>query len=135
MSFDNDFRDDRWFCGRDDCYGDFRERNRMRNHVHEFLGSTSINDNRPHNHRFAGISGRAIPWGRSHVHEITTRTDSTDGHFHFIRDVSGEAINVGNGRHIHFVRGLTSFDDGHRHRYIFGTLIENPIDFRDFDWD
>lgn len=93
-------------------------------HVHEFLGSTSIADN-PHNHRFAGISGPAILRGNSHVHRIETLTDSTD-HIHRIEDFTGEAINVGGGRHVHLVRGTTSFDDGHRHNFIFATLIENP---------
>jgi hypothetical protein len=108
----------------DDC-----RRPRFRQHVHEFLGSTRLAEN-PHNHRFAGVSGPAIPRGRSHVHRIETLTDSTD-HVHRIEDFTGEAIEVGDGRHVHFVRGRTSFDDGHEHSYIFATLIENPIERRD----
>ena len=71
------------------------------------------------------LSGPAILRGNSHVHRIETLTDSTD-HIHRIEDFTGEAINVGGGRHVHLVRGTTSFDDGHRHNFIFATLIENP---------
>lgn len=107
---------------REDC-----RKERFRQHVHEFLGSTRISESgeEAHNHRFAGISGPAIPSGNSHVHRIVTITDNTD-HIHRIEDTTGEAIPVGGGRHVHFVRGVTTFEDGHRHEYIFATLIENP---------
>jgi hypothetical protein len=110
-----------------DRHRDEKEHERFRQHVHEFLGSTMISEEREeaHNHRFAGVSGPAIPTGGSHVHRIFTLTDSTD-HIHRIEDTSGPAINVGGGRHVHLVRGRTSFEDGHTHGYIFATLIENP---------
>ncbi|APQ74068.1 YmaF family protein [Clostridium botulinum] len=97
-------------------------------HVHEFLGSTRLAEiqTEPHNHRFAGVSGQAIRSGNSHVHRITTNTDFFN-HFYMINVLSGPAIPVGNGRHVHFVSGVTSFNDGHRHEFIFATLIEAPI--------
>jgi hypothetical protein len=97
-------------------------------HVHEFLGSTRLAelDEDPHNHRFAGVSGEAIPCGCSHVHEIMVRTDFFD-HFHFIKVITGPAIPVGKGRHVHFVKAITSCNDDHRHELIFATLIESPI--------
>lgn len=102
-------------------------------HVHEFTGSTRLAEleEDPHNHRFAGVSGQAIPVRGSHVHEIISRTDFFD-HFHVIRVITGPAIPVGNGRHVHFVRAVTSVNDQHRHRLIFATLIESPI-FEDED--
>lgn len=97
--------------------------NRHQGHVHEFLGSVCYADG--HTHRFAGITGPAIPYQNSHIHEIDTRTDNTN-HHHRIRAFTGPAINIGNGRHVHRATGETSFEDGHRHRYIFATLIERP---------
>ncbi|ABS40050.1 YmaF family protein [Clostridium botulinum] len=97
-------------------------------HVHEFLGSTRLAEiqTEPHNHRFAGVSGEAIRRGNSHVHKIKTNTDFFD-HFHMIDVTTGPAIPVGNGRHVHFVSGVTTLNDGHRHEFIFATLIEAPI--------
>ena len=97
-------------------------------HVHEFLGSVMIAERKedPHNHRFAGVSGQAIPYGRSHIHKIETKTDFYEEHFHNIFEKSGEAIPVGKGRHVHFVKGETTFNDGHRHDFIVATLIEDP---------
>jgi hypothetical protein len=95
-------------------------------HVHEFLGSTRFAGEDRHNHRFAGVSGPAIPYANSHVHEIMTRTDDDAGHHHFICLFSGPAYNVGGGRHVHLVNGRTSFDFGHQHSLIFATLIEDP---------
>lgn len=104
-------------------------------HVHEFVGSVrlaELNTEDVHNHRFAGVSGQAIPCkdgnGRvSHVHRIVTRTDFFNDHFHEIDVVTGPAIPVGKGRHVHFVYALTRERDGHRHAFIVATLIENPI--------
>ncbi|ACA54628.1 hypothetical protein FDC45_11395 [Clostridium botulinum] len=100
----------------------------MQTHVHEFLGSTRLAEiqTEPHNHRFAGVSGQAIRSGNSHVHRITTNTDFFD-HFHMINVLTGPAIPVGNGRHVHFVSGVTTVVDGHMHEFIFATLIEAPI--------
>ncbi len=110
-----------------------RKNNEKQKHVHEFLGSTEIaeEDDDPHNHRFAGVSGEAIPTSNgNHIHKICTRTDFFD-HFHEIEDCTGPAINVGNGRHVHYVRGKTTVNDGHCHRFQFATLIESPTILRD----
>ena len=104
-------------------------------HVHEFVGSVRLAELRTddvHNHRFAGVSGQAIPCkdsnGReSHIHRIVTRTDFFNDHFHEINVFTGPAIPVGKGRHVHFVYALTRERDGHRHAFIVATLIENPI--------
>ena len=44
--------------------------NRPIQHVHEVIGSTFIAErcNDPHNHRIAAVSGKAIPFMDSHVH-------------------------------------------------------------------
>lgn len=101
-------------------------------HVHEFLGSTRLAEegNDRHNHRTAGVSGQAIPSGRSHFHFIIARTDFVD-HFHMIRVRSGPAIIVNPGeavlKHVHFVEGMTNVVDDHFHDFVFATLIEAPI--------
>ena len=124
---------------------------RRQTHVHEFLGSTQLAEeednnfgnqtfsNREeeecHNHRFAGMTGEAIPTnnGRSHYHLIETRTDFFDDHFHEINVATGPAIPVGDGRHVHFVEGTTRTRDGHEHDFRLATLIENPIEGNDED--
>lgn len=131
MNF-QDFRDcGEWENGSrrgEDGEREDEEDSNQEGHVHEFLGSTRIAEEGEdaHNHRFAGVTGPAIPDRGSHVHRLFTRTDSID-HFHIIHEFTGEAIPVGNGRHVHFVRGRTTTVDGHSHRFIFATLIENPI--------
>ena len=42
-------------------------------------------------------------------------------------DITGPGIPVGNGRHVHFVEGYTTFNDGHEHEFQFATLIDDPI--------
>lgn len=96
-------------------------------HVHEFLGSTKLAGTTLHNHRFAGVSGRAIPIGRDHIHFVSTNTDFAVGHIHRIRVFTGLKIPVGRGRHVHFVRGTTTFNFGHDHDFVFATLIEDPL--------
>ena len=68
-------------------------------HVHEILGSTLIAErcDDPHNHRFATVSGEAIPYMGSHVHRVTFLTDSYDGHIHEFSGTSSPAIPVGDG--------------------------------------
>lgn len=80
--------------------------NRPIQHVHEVIGSTFIAErcNDPHNHRIAAVSGKAIPFMDSHVHNITFRTDSYDGHYHEFCGTSSPAIPVGDGRHVHFAK-------------------------------
>lgn len=100
----------------------------MQRHVHEFLGSTKLAEEGAdrHNHRFAGVTGQAIPSGKSHIHLIRTNTDFFN-HFHRLRIRTGPAIPVGNGKHIHFVKGMTTLNDQHVHRFNFATLIDAPL--------
>lgn len=98
-------------------------------HVHEFLGSTRLAEEgeERHNHRFAGVTSEAIPFGDSHIHTLLTNTDFYEDHHHEVGMVTGPVISVGGGRHVHFVRGATTIVDEHFHNYIFSTLIQNPI--------
>lgn len=108
---------------------------REQTHVHEFEGSTMFAEECEdrHNHRFAGVTGEAIRRGNSHVHKLATNTDFVD-HYHQICDTTGPAIDVGNGKHVHLVKGYTTCRDGHRHQYIFATLIEAPtVNENDYD--
>lgn len=99
-------------------------------HTHEYEGSVKIAEkpNDPHNHRFAGVTGQAIPIhnGR-HFHKLEDNTDFYVDHFHIVADKTGPSIPVGNGRHVHFVEGQTTVNDGHQHDFQFATLIDNPI--------
>ena len=110
------------------CYNDNYNNCRQR-HNHEIIGSTMMAeecDDR-HNHRFAAVSGMAIPIsGGNHVHELFTNTDFYSNHYHRIEGTSGPAIPVGDGKHVHFVRARTSVDDGHSHMFVFASLIEDP---------
>ncbi|MCH1978191.1 YmaF family protein [Lawsonibacter sp. OA9] len=98
-------------------------------HNHEILGSTKIKGccENAHNHRFATVSGDAIPCDGSHVHEVEFTTDSCDGHKHEFCGTSGPAIDVGCGRHVHLIKGCTSCNSDHKHEFVVATLIEDPI--------
>jgi hypothetical protein len=97
-------------------------------HVHEIQGSVQIAEPQedPHNHRFATVSGEAIPVGRDHYHEVRFRTDFYEDHFHEFSGRTSGAIQVGD-RHVHFLESFTTVNDNHRHRYRFATLIDDPI--------
>ena len=98
-------------------------------HVHELQGSVKIveREEDPHNHRFATVTGEAIPCGGDdHVHDVTFRTDFYEDHFHEFKGRTGGAIQVGN-RHVHFIESITSVNDCHKHCFEASTLIENPI--------
>lgn len=99
-----------------------------RQHVHEVLGSTRISGccDMAHNHRFATVSGEAIPCDGSHVHEVRFTTDSCNGHVHDFCGTTSKAIDVGYGRHVHFLEGCTSENARHKHEFIVATLIEDP---------
>ena len=98
-------------------------------HTHEFLGSVKLaeqGDDR-HNHRFAGVTSEVIPMGNSHVHAILVNTDFFLNHHHEIGVITGLAIDVGNGKHVHLATGVTTLVDGHNHQFIFATLILSPL--------
>ena len=116
---------------RDNCFDSRRDDpcGEPQRHVHEFLGSVRLAELRedPHNHRFAGVSEQAIPVPGGHVHELETRTDFFNEHFHPIRVRTGLPIPVGCGRHVHFACGMTAVEEGHQHAFIGASLIDNPI--------
>jgi hypothetical protein len=97
-------------------------------HVHEFTASTKLaeEDDDRHNHRFAGVTSEVIPTRNSHIHAILVNTDFLD-HHHEVGILTGPAINVGQGKHIHLVNGTTTLDDGHVHELLFTTLIDKPL--------
>ncbi len=98
-------------------------------HVHEVQGSVQIAEpHDPHNHRFATVTGKAIPTcGGDHVHEVKFRTDFYENHFHEFCGTTCGAIDVGD-RHVHFLKSVTSINDGHNHEFRFGTLINDPTE-------
>ena len=109
-------------------HGDKHEE--IQTHVHEFLGSTKLapKGELRHNHRFAGVTSEAILKGDSHVHAILVNTDFFFNHFHEVGVETGPAIDVGYGKHVHFVKGKTTLNFGHVHEFIFATLIEDPLE-------
>jgi hypothetical protein len=119
---------------KDDCnlyeedhrYPDHNDK-KIQTHVHEFAGSEMIAGKIPHNHRFAGVTSEKIPYGKSHVHAILTNDDFFYNHHHEVGVKTGPAIDVGHGKHIHFVKGETTKNFGHHHDFIFTTFIENPL--------
>ena len=98
-------------------------------HVHELLGSVQIAEPEedPHNHRFATVSGEAIPIGNDdHIHEVRFRTDFYEEHFHEFCGRTSGAVAVGD-RHVHFLPGVTTISDGHNHPFRSATMIDDPI--------
>lgn len=98
-------------------------------HVHEITGSVMIAEAGvdPHNHRFATVSGEAIPVGENHIHDVKFRTDFYEEHFHEFQGRTGIAIPISDGRHVHYLKSMTTQNDGHRHEFRVATLIEDPI--------
>lgn len=104
--------------------------NPMDMHTHEFQGSFMLAeecDDR-HNHRFAGVTGKAIMLpGGNHTHEFFTNSDFFDEHYHQLEGETGPGIPVGEGKHVHFARRRSTVDDEHFHIAQFATLIEDPL--------
>ena len=100
----------------------------LKQHVHEITGSTKISGccDSAHNHRFATVSGEAIPCEGSHVHDVCFTTDSCNGHIHTFKGTTLKAIEVDEDHHVHFLEDCTSENAQHKHRFEVATLIENP---------
>ena len=79
-----------------------------------------------HSHRITGVTGPAIKYGQSHVHKIHVLTDTSGDHSHEINDATSTAFYLNGRKHVHLLRGKTTYDDGHKHDYYFTTLIEDP---------
>jgi hypothetical protein len=98
-------------------------------HTHEFEASVKLaeeGDDR-HNHRVAGVTSEAIPLGyHNHKHTVFALTDFF-GHLHQVAVETGPAICVSEDKHVHFISGNTTFDDGHFHEFDFSTLIQSPL--------
>lgn len=107
---------------------------KQQKHVHEITGITQVFHECKdcHNHRFATVSGEAIPIpGKAdHYHEVKFHTDFADGHFHQFSGKSSGAIDVGGGKHVHFAKAFTSMEDGHKHEFQVASLIEAPTEFK-----
>ena len=103
-------------------------------HVHEISGSTRIHSEcgECHNHRFCTVTGEAI-YTRDrcdHGHEVTLTTDFSNEHYHeFCAKTSG-AIDVGNGKHVHFLYDRTETENNHIHELQAATQIDSPTDYR-----
>lgn len=123
-----DWENDHKKC--DSKYQDKYVTNGSQTHTHEFLGSTKLASEEEgeevHNHRFAGVSSEVILVPGGHVHQILVNTDFFD-HLHEVGVRTGLQIPVGNGKHVHFAEGNTTFNDGHCHKFQFATLIEAPL--------
>jgi len=101
----------------------------VQTHVHEVLGSVKLaeEDDDRHNHRFATVTTEVIPLKcGGHKHVFSVNTDFFD-HHHEVAGETGPAINVGNGKHVHFATGQSTIDDGHFHNFQFATLIDSPL--------
>lgn len=106
--------------------------NSIPNHVHEIEDSVRLAEltDDPHNHRFAGVTSEVIWVPGGHIHELHTKTDFYENHYHLVSVKTGLPVNVGEGkdaRHIHYIDSVTDVADGHYHEFISGTLIVNPI--------
>lgn len=51
-------------------------------------------------------------------------------HTHEFCGKTGGAIDVGGGKHVHFLKDFTKEEDNHRHEFQAATLINSPIDFK-----
>ncbi|MEA4896982.1 YmaF family protein [Bacillota bacterium Meth-B3] len=100
-------------------------------HVHELVGSVKLADCvcTAHGHRLAGISGPPIAFEcGGHAHEVFVRTDSFEGHAHEFVGMTCDAVAVSAcGAHVHYLEGMVSRADTHRHCFKLATLINDPI--------
>lgn len=106
-------------------------------HTHEFTASTqlALEGELRHNHRFAGVTGEAIPAGNNHFHKLKVNTTFDLGHFHQVILETGLGMTVNPSAppdeqvHIHFVEGETTVNGAvlHDHDVMFVTLTApNP---------
>lgn len=98
-------------------------------HNHEFQSISDYEKNdegMEHTHRIVGVTGPAIPYGKSHAHRIRVFADTSGEHYHEISDTTGPALYLNDRKHVHLLQGRTTYDDGHKHDYYFITIIEDP---------
>ncbi|WOO36473.1 YmaF family protein [Anaerocolumna sp. AGMB13020] len=98
-----------------------------KNHVHEVQGYVKMAEDK-HYHKFSFVTGEAVFTGNGeHYHEIAFHTDNAEGHFHTFEGKTYRAVPMGD-RHVHYLEGDTSNENGHRHGFRLVTLMNNPTD-------
>ena len=90
-------------------------------HVHMFTTEVDVADE--HQHVLLGVSGPARMEGRSHVHQICTRTSFTCGHWHWVDIMTDRAVAMPDGTHTHYFAGRTSMNDDHCHCFSDVTTL------------
>lgn len=90
-------------------------------HVHMFTTEVDVADE--HQHVLLGVSGPARMEGRSHVHQICTRTSFSCGHWHWVDIMTDCAVAMPNGTHTHYFAGRTSMNDDHCHHFADVTTL------------
>lgn len=103
------------------------DRRDLLNHVHEVEGFVYPAGRCPHKHCFETTTGRGIPCGNSHVHEVEFKTDIDECHCHKFCGRTGPAIQAGDGNHIHIIDSVTSCNDGHKHCFKVATSTEIQV--------
>lgn len=115
---------------------DFEERhdNEQRHmvHVHTWNSLSEVADN--HQHVTIGVTAPARTLSTSHVHRLHGRTtfyvEGSGSHWHWFDTVTGPAIPLPDGTHVHYFNGPTSVDDGHAH-IVFGATGIGPAGYVD----
>lgn len=106
--------------------------NRCMIHVHTFNTLSDVADN--HQHIVMGVTGPARRVGLSHVHRIRVRTsfyvEANRGHWHWFDVMTGQAVVLPDGGHVHYFNGETTIDDRHSHDVV-GVTGLGPNDFDD----
>lgn len=90
---------------------------RRTTHVHDYRNKTSFDVR--HLHSMGGTTGPTIGFGRRHMHRLSGTTTSNAGHIHKYNSLTGSAIPVGPGLHVHRYSGTTGVNGRipHIHRY------------------
>ena len=99
-------------------------------HVHEFKGDTEYAEegNKRHNHQFTGVTSQVIPMGDSHIHGLFIKIEFLN-HHHQVIATTGFPIYVwGKDKtHVHFVKSITTMDEGHFHKIWINSLFPSPL--------
>ncbi|OPX90573.1 MAG: YmaF family protein [Pelotomaculum sp. PtaB.Bin104] len=119
---------DRIILDKVSCGCDSSQTETVQSHTHEFLGSTKLAEEGEdrHNHRFAGVTSEMVLVPGGHVHDFLVNTDFFD-HHHEVGGRTCLQIDVGEGKHVHFAKGNSTFVDDHCHVFQFATLIDSPL--------
>lgn len=100
-------------------------KNADRIHVHMFTTEVDVADD--HQHVLLGVSGPARMEGRSHVHQICTRTsfatENRHCHWHKVDIMTDRAVAMPDGTHTHYFAGKTSMNDDHCHHFADVTTL------------